>query len=105
MALIAGILHHARLGGIATIAGYLALRQDMQPTQHDVPIWLHHATADDNVSYRWATYALERLQSWSYPVSLSTYELDYQPHMIRREQVEAIGEELAGVLIPEDEAH
>lgn len=57
IAIASALTYPESLGGVYSIAGYLAFTPDMKLLGTGTPYYLHHSAYDDKVDYKWAVYA------------------------------------------------
>lgn len=92
LALAAGMTFPRTLGGVATIAGYLAW-PDAQPVATvETPFLLLHTREDPVVSAHWSEYAAERLATRGFQCQLRCESTPSAPHAIHRWQLRAIAD-------------
>ena len=96
VALYAGVRSQQPLAGVMALSTYWVGGQDpeLEPGRDpaQLPIEIHHGTADPVVPYVLGEQAQESLQALGYPVTFQAFEM---PHSVVPEQLRAIGEWLA----------
>jgi phospholipase/carboxylesterase len=79
MALLTGLRHAERLGGIVGMSGYLPLREQTEaersPANRDVPIFLAHGQFDPMIVMPRAKASRDALAAMGYPVSWHEYPM------------------------------
>eukprot|EP00736_Rhodelphis_marinus_P012673 Rmarinus@m.7643 len=102
MALTAGLHYHHRLAGVASLSGWLGLRDEfpgfLSEENRQTPVWLAHAPDDDVVHYNLALMTNETLSGAGLPVELHVYP--GMKHRTSEEEFTDFGEWLARVLPP-----
>lgn len=99
MALMTGLRHAQRLGGIVGLSGYLplaaTLADERSAANHDLPIFLAHGTQDAVVPIARALETRQILETLHYPVQWQTYPM---AHSVCTQEIEDINQWLLGVL-------
>lgn len=94
IALAAGLTYPKRLGGIHTIAGYLALNNQLKLSDQATETYLHHSIHDGNVTVQWAKYAKAYLDLAGIPCKLQCWDIADDPHSVHPCQLDEIGREI-----------
>ena len=101
MALLTGLRHAERLGGIAGLSGYLPLAAKLAAersgSNHDVPIFLAHGRQDPVVAYDRGIASRDALLALGYPVEWHDYAM---PHSVCAQEIADLGRWLGRVLAP-----
>lgn len=97
IAIVSALTYPEPLGGVHSIAGYLAFTPEMKLLGSDTPYYLHHSRYDDNVHCKWSAYAQNFLASQGRLCVLRQWEIDVQPHAIHPQQLDAICAQIRGV--------
>ena len=101
MALLTGLRHAERLGGIAGLSGYLPLAArlaaERSGANHDVPIFLAHGRQDPVVPYDRGIASRDALLALGYPVEWHDYAM---PHSVCPQEIVDLGRWLGRVLAP-----
>ena len=101
MALLTGLRHAERLGGIAGLSGYLPLAAKLAAERsganHDVPIFLAHGRQDPVVAYDRGIASRDALLAVGYPVEWHDYAM---AHSVCPQEVADLGRWLGRVLAP-----
>jgi len=99
MALLTGLRHGARLGGVVALSGYLplagALAAERHASNHDSPIFMAHGSYDPVVRLDRALASRDALIALGYQVEWHTYPMQ---HAVCAEEVDAIGKFIRRVL-------
>ncbi len=99
MALLTGLRHGERLGGIVGMSGYLPLAASTAAERHSAngatPIFLAHGRMDTVVPLQRALASRDALQALGYPVEWHEYPM---AHSVCMEEIADLGRWLAGVL-------
>jgi len=99
MALMTGLRHAERLGGIVGLSGYLPLAAttgaERHAANHDVPIFLAHGKVDPVVPLVRATASRDALLALGYQPEWHEY---YMPHSVAPEEIGDINAFLLRVL-------
>jgi phospholipase/carboxylesterase len=99
MALLTGLRHEERLGGIAGLSGYLPLAQTTEAERHaanaGTPIFLAHGSYDPVISLDRATATRDALQAMGYDVEWHEYMM---PHAVCPPEIEELNAWLLRVL-------
>ncbi len=90
IALTAGLTYPKKLGSVCTIAAYLALTRDMQPSATGTKYYLHHSKHDNNVRFRWANYAKSFVENCGNSCTVHPWDIRDNPHSIHPQQLDAI---------------
>ena len=81
MALMTGLRHAERLGGIVGLSGYLPLAETTAAERHaanrEVPIFLAHGTRDGVVPIQRAAASRDALAALGYPVEWHEYPMEH----------------------------
>ena len=101
MALLTGLRHAERLGGIAGLSGYLPLAArlaaERSGANHDVPIFLAHGRQDPVLAYDRGIASRDALLALGYPVEWHDYAM---AHSVCPQEVVDLGRWLGRVLAP-----
>ena len=101
MALLTGLRHAERLGGVVGLSGYLPLAAKLAAERsganHDVPIFLAHGRQDPVVPYDRGTASRDALLALGYPVEWHDYAM---PHSVCPQEIVDLGRWLGKVLAP-----
>ena len=89
-AIAAGLTFSRRLGGVFTIAGYVALGGEMTPRSNGTPFMLHHSNYDHNVNVRWSHYARNYISGLGGECDVTCWKIPENPHGIHKCQIDAI---------------
>lgn len=99
MALLTGLRHAERLGGIVGMSGYLPLAASTAAERHaanrSTPIFLAHGRMDPVVPLQRALASREALEALGYPVEWHEYPM---AHSVCMEEIADLNRWLAGVL-------
>jgi phospholipase/carboxylesterase len=99
MALLTGLRHEERLGGIAGLSGYLPLAQTTEAERHaanaGTPIFLAHGSYDPVISLDRATATRDALQAMGYDIEWHEYMM---PHAVCPPEIEELNAWLLRVL-------
>jgi phospholipase/carboxylesterase len=99
MALLTGLRHEERLGGIVGLSGYLPLAQTTEAERHAAnartPIFLAHGTYDPVISLERATATRDALKAMGYDVEWHEYMM---PHAVSPLEIEELNAWLVRVL-------
>jgi phospholipase/carboxylesterase len=99
MALLTGLRHEERLGGIVGLSGYLPLAQTTEAERHAAnartPIFLAHGTYDPVISLERATATRDALKALGYDVEWHEYMM---PHAVSPLEIEELNAWLVRVL-------
>lgn len=99
MALLTGLCHAERLGGIVGLSGYLPLAEQVRAghsaASRDVPLFLAHGRHDDVVSLSRGQAARDLLQSLGHAVHWREYAM---PHSVCMEEIADLNRWLVGTL-------
>ena len=102
MALLTGLRHAHRLGGIAGLSGYLPLAATTAAELHaantSTPIFLAHGRMDPVVPLARATASRDALKSLGYPVEWHEYPM---AHSVCMEEIADLSRWLVGILSKE----
>jgi phospholipase/carboxylesterase len=103
MALLTGLRHGERLGGIVGMSGYLPLAATTAAERHaanaSTPIFLAHGTMDPVVPLARATASRDALQALGHPVEWHEYPM---AHSVCKEEIADLNRWLVGVLAAKD---
>ena len=101
MALLTGLRHAERLGGIAGLSGYLPLAAKLAAERsganHDLPVFLAHGRQDPVVAYDRGIASRDALLALGYPVEWHDYAM---PHSVCPQEIVDLGRWLGRVLAP-----
>ena len=101
MALLTGLRHAERLGGVVGLSGYLPLAAKLAAERsganHDVPIFLAHGRQDPVVAYDRGVASRDALLALGYPVEWHDYAM---PHSVCPQEIADLGRWLRKVLAP-----
>ena len=89
-AITSGLMYHARLGSVSTIAGYLSLDASMVPTMNGTHFHLHHSLHDDNVSIKWIDYVKKYIENIGCQCDAQCWDIANDPHGIHKPQIDAL---------------
>ena len=99
MALLTGLRHRERLGGIIGLSGYLPLSETTEKERHDAnrltPIFLAHGTQDPVVPHEAGAMSRDALRALGYDVEWHEYPM---PHSVCMEEIRDINAWLLKVL-------
>ena len=99
IALNSALRYPQTLAGALILSSYLGLKDrlaaEASPTNHALPIFMAHGTADDIVPYALAADSRARLTQLGYQVDWHEYAM---PHTVCAQEVVDIGKWLASVL-------
>lgn len=99
MALLTGLRHRERLGGIVALSGYLPLADktaaERSPENADVPIFMAHGRRDPVVVLARATDSRDALQALGYKVQWTDYAME---HSVCNEEIADLNQWLLKVL-------
>jgi phospholipase/carboxylesterase len=103
MALLTGLRHREKLGGIVGMSGYLPLAAttaaERHPANAATPIFLAHGRMDPVVPLARATASRDALQALGYPVEWHEYPM---AHSVCKEEIADLNRWLVGVLAAKD---
>lgn len=95
----AALCYPKRLAGLITLSTYMAtaelIEQQRSDINRNIPVVIHHGTADDVVPISLGTQATEKLQQLGYQPQWHSWPID---HGLCLEEVESIGEWLVRTL-------
>ncbi|MGM0593698.1 MAG: alpha/beta hydrolase [Pseudomonadota bacterium] len=99
IALHTGLRYPQRLGGIMALSTYLPLEETVADEKHaanaDVPIFMAHGSEDPIIPLAFAEQSRDKLIELGHSVEWHQYPM---PHSVCMEEVQAIGQWLAGRL-------
>lgn len=90
MAITTGLTYAKPLGGIYTIAGYLAWLPTMKLNGLRNRFCLHHSIHDDVVGFRWSDYARTFVENGGHVCCVQSWEIRNSPHFMHKRQLDSI---------------
>lgn len=85
-----GLTYPHPLGGIHTIAGYLAWLPTMDHSWTKNSFFLHHSLHDDVVGFRWADYTKSFIDRAGHDCRVQGWDIKNSPHFMHKRQLDAI---------------